>query len=95
MKALTIQKPPFRMTKPMYRFWVFGNSVREPLTEQKIIRYYKNNVMQFGEKWDYDYQKKEWGVVKYTEQYIRQMALNWFDRWLGKFVRNKLLTKET
>ena len=88
-KALTIQQQylPSKVTKPMQRFLSFALRVQKPITEEKIIRYYKRHVMRYGVREDYDYKNKCWTWIELTDDEVRTYALMWFDRWMGKMVR--------
>lgn len=80
-----------KVTKPELRFVKFMSSVRDPITEEKIEKYYVKNVMRWGGKWDF--KKGEFVWRKYSSKEKRQHSLNWFDRWAGKYLRKGIISQ--
>ena len=94
-----VQQP--RLTKPMERFWLFIKQSQCPMTEQSIIDYWHKEVCRTDQRFidthynpdTHEYEPDNWffRIIEYDEMELRKRALDWFDRWLGKFIRLNLI----
>lgn len=73
------------------QFIKFLHSVSYPIKQDSISRYYYKNIMRSGFRWEYGWSKKEkksgWLYLEKTGKEIEILANQWYDRWVGKFVR--------
>lgn len=68
----------------------------KPITEQFIVTYYINNINRDkGDEWRYDFNLKDYTWKPKDKGILRSMALQWFDRNLGKLIRKGVVNYET
>lgn len=91
MKEL-IQISPSRLNKSDMYFVKFLSSVNNAITCDDIVNYYVKNVRRHSQKWDY--YMGNWRLITYTKNENKIVALAWFDRKLGKFLRMKILSEQ-
>jgi hypothetical protein len=94
-KMFVVKSGKPRLNKAEERFFLFIKKVKYPITEQKIIDYYKEYVSRENGRY-YESHFKD-GVYypdkifdkfkEYDEYTWHTYALNWFDKYLGRFVR--------
>lgn len=90
---------PEELNSTQMRFLgIFGNRKKRRVTEERIIEYYLEHVQRSSRRstWVYRDRKDRWEQVwlPRTESEIRQAALNWFDRNLGKLIRTRIIQKK-
>ena len=86
-------KPPTGVSLADYRFLKFIAFVHLPITEEKIVIFYKENVQRNAEAHEWSFEKKRYVLRDYKPQEIRLASLNWFDRSLGRTLRKGILTQ--
>lgn len=87
---------PKKINKSDYRFIEFLRIVKQPITEEQIIKYWEKNIMLTGGTWESGYGKDINGLiifkwVPYSPSKKKLHALNWFDRSLGRAIRRELI----
>lgn len=80
----------FKLSKYEYRFLRLLQELNNPLTEKKIIDFYKSNVQQNEGR--YFFEKGEWTIKPYSKSEERRLAIVWFDGNLGRMIRKQLLS---
>lgn len=80
------------LSKTEYRFLKLLNELKNPLTNEKIISFYQENVQRYDGR--YEFKKGEWIVVGYSDNQVKIMALAWFDRNLGCMIRKQMLSEK-
>lgn len=64
----------------------------KPITEDYVVNYYVNKVNRLkGDEWRYDFKIQDYNYLPKDPAILRSMALQWFDRNLGKMVRKGLV----
>ena len=81
-----------KLNKAEMRFMKFLFEITPPLSEEKIIEFYKNNVQRYIEKFYWNYAEKTWLLKNYNEDEIRLLALRWFDMRMGLAIRKGTLS---
>lgn len=81
----------FKLSKTEYRFLKLLNELENPLTEDKIISFYLENVQMHHGR--YELINTKWVLRQYTNSEKRVYALLWFDRNLGKMIRKQMLSE--
>jgi len=79
-----------QLSKTEYRFLKLLNELDNPLTEQKIIDFYKSNVQQHDGR--YYFEKGDWIIKPYYQSEERRLSMTWFDRNLGCMIRKQMLS---
>lgn len=99
LKYFAVTNVTKKLNKAENRFYAFISSYEPPLTEQKIIDYYSNFVTSQREpkmhsigSW-FDKEKGAWqmGWLEWSDEEIKRKAFAWFDRFMGRFVRYKMV----
>jgi hypothetical protein len=94
LKMFVVKNELPRLNKAEERFYLFVKKTDYPITEQKIISYWSENVtsqrnpkMARIASWKDENDVWQYGWEDWTETEIKSYALNWFDKYLGRFIR--------
>lgn len=86
------------ISKADYRICEFLAKCELPITEDQIIAYYSKNVQRYLDKEQAVYNPKikgyEFKITPVTKSYQKTLALNWFDRSLGRVLRRGILSDQ-
>jgi hypothetical protein len=85
-----LQSNIVKLSKSEFRFLKLMKELDSPISDEKIINYYKSNVQRHYGK--FELIKGKWIEVQYTNSEIRIKALVWFDRNLGCMIRKQILS---